>query len=230
MHEFTLSPLQMKAFLAKAELSRKQVFFARNQTIFRQGDSCDSLFYIEKGTVKLTAASRQGKEAVIDILGRSDIAGDDCFNVDTPVWSCSATALNSTVAWRINRTAVNASLHANSYTSSLFLTYLGRRLARTQEELVSHLLHSTARRLARVLRALAEYRRKQTSDAVPTISQQILAEMIGSTRQRVNVLMGKFRKAGFFQDAAGDRIQSLLLGEDDVAGLVSQCVKKRHCP
>src|SRR5690349_7851532 len=126
MYGFILSPLQMKAFLAKARLSHREVFVASKQTIFRQGDCCDSLFYIERGTVKLAAASRRGKEAVIDILGDGDIAGDNCFNVDSSVWSYSATALTNTVAWRIDRRAVNSLLHTNSYASSLFMTYLGR--------------------------------------------------------------------------------------------------------
>jgi CRP/FNR family cyclic AMP-dependent transcriptional regulator len=187
-------------FLAKLSGGKIAAIYAARKPVFRQGDACDSLFYIEQGQVKLTVVSARGKEAVVAILGPGDFMGEECIAGKTRRFSTAKTLSECSIV-RIDKESVIRGLRADPQFSELFLAYVLERNIRTQEDLVDQLFNSSEKRLARVLLLLADYyRNEQPADVmIGKISQETLAEMVGTTRSRVSYFMNKFRKLGFIK-------------------------------
>ena len=179
--------------------------------IFSQGDPSDAVFYIQKGRVKLTIVSKQGKEAFVAILGARDFLGEECL-VGQKVRVASATAIVPSAVLRIEKGEMLCVLQKERALSGFFISYLLSRNARIQEDLVDQLFNSTEKRLARTLLLLARYGKEGNPETVvPEINQETLAEMIGATRERVNFFMNKFRKLGFIDYNGELQIHSSLL-------------------
>jgi CRP/FNR family transcriptional regulator, cyclic AMP receptor protein len=191
------SEFDPKAFLSTIDGGRKIVVFSKKQTIFVQGDPCSAVFYIQKGKVKLTVLSKTGREATIGILDEGCFFGESCLS-GQPVRLCSATALTDCSVMRIEKKAMMEVLHREHAFSDLFVTHLLTRNIRYEEDLVDQLFNSSEKRLARVLLLLAHFGKDGKPEvAIPKISQETLAEMVGTTRSRVNFFMNRFRKLGF---------------------------------
>jgi CRP/FNR family transcriptional regulator, cyclic AMP receptor protein len=198
-------------FLAKIEGGKTIRKYTRKKAIFRQGEPADSIFYIEKGKVKLGVVSDRGKEAVVAILGPGDFLGEGCL-AGQALRMSSATPLSDCKVVRIDKDATIRALRADPSFSEAFLTYLLIRNIRIQEDLVDQLFNSSEKRLARVLLLLANYGKESNADLViAKISQETLAEMIGTTRSRVSHFMNKFRKLGFIEYNGGVQVHSSLL-------------------
>ena len=190
-------------FLAIMGLGRTIVRFDKTQTIFAQGDPIDDVFYIQKGKVKLTVVSEKGKEATIAILSTGDFFGEGCLAGQT-VRMGSASAMTDCTVTRIERNAMMQALHKGHAFSDMFVAHLLLRNIRYQEDLVDQLFNSSEKRLARVLLLLAHFGKDGIPEAVvPKVSQETLAEMVGTTRSRVSFFMNRFRKLGFIQYDSG---------------------------
>ena len=207
----TLLPFNVDALLPPGSAGRTIARFLKNQVIFSQGDRSGALFYIEEGCVKLTVRSRLGKEAIIGIFNRGEWFGESCLARLQLVRFGNAIALTEVRAVQIDRRTALRVLRTESQTSYSFINFLVARNTQTQEDLVYNLLNSSERRLARVLSTLALSEAKGKSELYPNVSQKTLAEMIGSTRQRVNLLMQRFRKLGFIEDDYVLKIRDSLL-------------------
>jgi CRP/FNR family cyclic AMP-dependent transcriptional regulator len=195
-----------KTFLSTINGGRKIVAFAKKQTIFAQGDSCDAVFYIQKGKVRLTVVSQIGKEATIGILNEGDFFGEGCLT-GQPLRLCSATAMTDCTVMRIDKKSMVEVLHREHAFSDTFVAYLLTRNIRYEEDLVDQLFNSSEKRLARILLLLAHFGKEGKPETViPKMSQESLAEMIGTTRSRVSFFMNRFRKSGFV-DYGGDGLQ-----------------------
>ena len=195
-----------KTFLSTINGGRKIVAFAKTQTIFVQGDSSDTVFYIQKGKVKLTVVSKVGKEATIGILNEGDFFGEGCL-AGQPLRLCSATAMTDSTVMKIDKKSMVEVLHREHAFSDTFVAYLLTRNIRYEEDLVDQLFNSSEKRLARILLLLAHFGKEGKPEIViPKMSQETLAEMIGTTRSRVSFFMNRFRKLGFI-DQAGDALQ-----------------------
>jgi CRP/FNR family cyclic AMP-dependent transcriptional regulator len=179
--------------------------------IFAQGDSCDAVFYVQQGKVKLTVVARSGKEATIAILNEKDFFGEACLT-GQPFRLCSATALTDCSVMRIDKQSMVEVLHREHAFSDIFVTYLLTRNIRYEEDLVDQLFNSSEQRLARILLLLAHFGidgKPQT--VIPKISQEALAEMVGTTRSRVSFFMNRFRKLGFIRYNGKLEVHSSLL-------------------
>ena len=188
-----------KKFLAKVGEGRTVTDYGKQQTIFSQGDLADALFYIQKGKVKLTVISKHGKEAVIGILGQGDFFGEACL-AGQQVRMATATGLSECSIVRLEKRAAVRVLHDEPVFSELFLAYVLSRNIRIEEDLVDQLFNSSEKRLTRTLLLLARYGGAgQPQKVLPKVSQEMLAETIGTTRSRVNFFMNKFRKLGFIK-------------------------------
>jgi CRP-like cAMP-binding protein len=186
-----------KAFLAKVGEGKTILEFRKDQVVFAQGDVADSVFYIQKGRVKLVVISEQGKEAVVGILGPGQFFGEGCMNGHS-VRIATTTAMEECVITVIAKTAMLATLHDQPAFSELFMMYLLTRNSRIEEDLIDQLFNSSEKRLARLLLLLANFGKEGSPQPIsPNISQETLAEMIGTTRSRVSFFMNKFRKLGF---------------------------------
>ncbi len=167
------------------------------QTIFAQGDSADSVFYIQKGKVKLTVVSAQGKEAVVAMLGATDFFGEGCLAGQT-LRTSTVTAMTGATIMRIELTAISRILHGEPAFSELFISHLLNRTIRVEADLVDQLFNSSEKRLARLLLMMANYGSEgPPQPMIAKVSQETLAEMIGTTRSRVSFFMNKFRRLGF---------------------------------
>jgi CRP/FNR family transcriptional regulator, cyclic AMP receptor protein len=185
-----------KAFLAKVEAGNTILKFKKNQHVFEQGDVADAVFYIQKGRVKLTVLSEQGKEAVVGILEPGQFFGEGCLN-GHPLRLATITAMEECLITSIAKEAMIATLHTEPKFSELFMTYLLTRNSRVEEALIDQLFNSSEKRLARLLLLLAHLGKEGRPQPIPLdISQETLAEMIGTTRSRVSYFMNKFRKLG----------------------------------
>ena len=205
-------PFDPKAFLAQSGLGRTILQYPKNQAIFVQGEPADAVFYIQKGRVKLTVLSQQGKEATIALLGPEDFLGEGCITSDQPQRMASATAITECSVLRIQKQAMLGALHREHAFSDLFVAYLVTRNSQIQEDLVDQLFNSAEKRLARTLLLLARFGKEGRSETVlPKISQETLAEMVGTTRARVNFFMNRFRSLGFIHYNGGLEIHSSLL-------------------
>ena len=200
-------------FLATIGEGRKVVPFAKKQTIFAQGDAADALFYIQRGKVKVTVVSNNGEEATIGILGEKDFFGEGCL-AGQPLRMAAATAMTDCELLRIEKNAMMQALHGEHALSDMFVAYLLTRNIRYEEDLVDQLFNSSEKRLARVLLLLARFGKEGVPETViPKISQETLAEMVGTTRSRVSFFMNRFRKLRFIDYHGGDdvRVHSSLL-------------------
>jgi CRP/FNR family cyclic AMP-dependent transcriptional regulator len=190
---------------------RKIVAFAKKQAIFVQGGSSDAVFYIQAGKVKLTVVSKSGKEATIGILNEGDFLGEGCLTGQQLRLS-SATAMTDCSVMRIEKTAMMAVLHREHAFSDMFVAYLLTRNIRYEEDLVDQLFNSSEKRLARVLLLLAHFGKDGKPEvAIPKISQETLAEMVGTSRSRVSFFMNRFRKLGFIRYNGELEVHSSLL-------------------
>jgi CRP/FNR family transcriptional regulator, cyclic AMP receptor protein len=199
------------AFLSSIGEGRRQLHFSKKQNVFAQGDPTDAVFYIQKGKVKLTVLSSQGKEATLAILGKGDFVGESCL-AGQRLHVESATAFTNCDILRIDKTAMMQALHGEHKMSDMFLAYLLLRNIRYEEDLVDQLFNSSEKRLARILLLLAHFGKEgATESIVAEVSQTTLAEMVGTTRSRVNFFMNRFRKLGFIHYNGGLQVHNSLL-------------------
>jgi CRP/FNR family cyclic AMP-dependent transcriptional regulator len=207
-----LSTFDPKTFLSTMDGGRKTAAFSKKQTIFAQGDSADAVFYVQKGKVKLTVVSKIGKEATIGILNEGDFFGEGCLN-GQPLRLCSATAMTDCSVMRIDKKSMIDVLHRQHAFSDMFVTHLLARNIRYEEDLVDQLFNSSEKRLARILLLLAHFGKEGKPEIViPKMSQESLAEMVGTTRSRVSFFMNRFRQMGFVDyDGDGLQVHSSLL-------------------
>ncbi|HLW88946.1 MAG TPA: Crp/Fnr family transcriptional regulator [Terriglobales bacterium] len=186
--------------------------FSPKQAIFSQGDRADTVFYIQEGKVRVSVVSKQGKTATIALLGPGDFLGEGCIASDQPLRLTTATAITRCSVLRIEKKEMLRTLHQEHGFSDLFVAYLVERHNRTQEDLVDQLFNSSEKRLARALLILGRFGKEGRSETlIPNISQETLAEMVGTTRSRVNFFMNRFRKLGFIDYNGGLEIHSSLL-------------------
>ena len=186
-----------KKFLATVGEGQQPLSFSKTQTIFVQGDSADAIFYIQEGKIKLTVVSKDGKVATIGILGVGDFFGEGAL-AGQPLRMASAMALTACRLLRIDKKSMMRALHQEHTFSDLFIGYLLARNIRYEEDLVDQLFNSSEKRLARLLLLLARFGKEgATQTVLPKISQETLAEMVGTTRSRVNFFMNRFKKLGF---------------------------------
>jgi len=201
----------VEAFFDAVRLIKNVKTFRRNQIIFHQGDPARDVLFIRKGRVKRTVVSRSGKEAVVGILGPGDFFGEWCLS-EQPVCIATATAMEPTTILMIGRDEMLRTLHAQHALSDGFIAYLLARTVRIEENLVDQLFNSTEKRLARALLRLARFGRQVDHEThIPKVSQQTLADMIGTTRTHVNHFMNKFRRLGFIDYNGELRIRRSLL-------------------
>ena len=204
-------PFDPKEFLAKVDGGRTIAKYRKNQKVFSQGDAADSVFYIQKGKVKVTVVSEHGKEAVVAILGKDEFCGEGCL-AGQPKRIASATALTECEIMRIEKDAIVRVLHDEPAFSEMFLAHLLARTIRVEEDLVDQLFNSSEKRLARALLLLANFGKEgRPEPLIAKVSQETLAEMIGTTRSRVSFFMNKFRKLGFISYNGTMEVHSSLL-------------------
>lgn len=185
-----------KTFLAKVGAGKTILELPKNQPVFRQGDVADSVFYIQSGKVKLTVVSEQGKEAVVAILEPGQFFGEGCMN-GHPLRIATTTAMEDCVITSITKEAMMSTIRDEPKFSELFMSYLLTRNSRIEEDLIDQLFNSSERRLARLLLLLANFGKEGSPQPISVnISQETLAEMIGTTRSRVSYFMNKFRRLG----------------------------------
>jgi len=200
-----------QVFLDSAGLARKVVEFRKKETIFSQGDSANNVLYIQTGGVRLSVINEAGKEAVVAILAPGDFFGEGCL-AGQPIRIGTATAVTPTTALVIEKKEMIRVLHSEHVFSDRFITYMLSRNIRIEEDLVDQLFNSSEKRLARTLLLLARYGREDKPQTLlPKIPQETLAEMVGTTRSRVNFFMNKFRKLGFIKYNGGLQINTSLL-------------------
>jgi CRP-like cAMP-binding protein len=196
-----------QTFLSTINGGRKIAAFPKKETIFAQGDSSDAVFYIKKGKVRLTVVSKIGKEATIGILNERAFFGEGCLTGQT-LRLCSATAMTDCSVMRIDKNSMVEVLHREQAFSEVFVAYLLARNIRYEEDLVDQLFNSSEKRLARILLLLAHFGKDGKPETViPKMSQETLAEMIGTTRSRVSFFLNRFRKLGFIDYHTGDELQ-----------------------
>ena len=188
-----------KAFLASAGLSKTIVRYARDETIYAQGEACAHVLYVQSGSVKLSVLSKRGKEAVIAMIGPGDFFGEGCL-AGQHVRMGSAAATSPSAILRVEKTQMARVLHRQPEMSKRFITHLLTRNIRIEEDLIDQLFNSSEKRLARTLLLLARYGNEDKPvRTIPRMSQETLAEFVGTTRSRVNFFLNKFKKLGFIE-------------------------------
>ncbi len=201
----------VQAFLESAGIARKITDFRRDAVIYAQGDTCNSVMYIQRGTVKLSVLSERGREAVVAMLGPGDFFGEGSL-AGQPARMGSATAITATTILIIAKARMIRLLHNQHALSDRFIAHMLARNIRIEEDLVDQLFNSSEKRLARTLLLLARYgKQDKPQRVVPKISQETLAEMVGTTRSRVNFFLNKFKKLGFIEYNGELKINSSLL-------------------
>ena len=204
-------PFDPQAFLDTAGVSKKVAEYRRGESIFSQGDDANSVMYIQRGGVKLSVVNGSGKEAVVAMFGPTDFFGEGCM-AGQSVRMATATAIAPTALLVINKNEMLRVLHEEHELSDRFIGYMLAHNIRVEEDLVDQLFNSSEKRLARTLLLLARYGKQDQPDrALPKVSQETLAEMIGTTRSRVNFFMNKFRKLGFIEYNGRIKINKSLL-------------------
>ena len=199
-------------FLATAGLGRKIIQVKPRRDFFAQGDPADCIFYLQTGRAKLTVISKAGKEATIALLGPGDFVGEESMAGTPGLRMATATAIVPCVALKIERTEMIRAMHHEYAFSDLFLKFLLARSMRTQADLVDQLFNSSEKRLARILLLMAEFGQPgEAEPLIPKISQETLAEMVGTTRSRVSFFMNRFRKLGFITYNGGIHVNKSLL-------------------
>ena len=204
-------PFDPKTFLSKVNGGHSLSDYRKNETVYAQGDPADSVFYIHKGKVKITVLSEQGKEAVVALLGPGDFVGEGCL-AGQPRRMATASAMTDCVIARMAKADVVRVIHEQPAFSELFISHLLARNIRVEEDLVDQLFNSSEKRLARVLLLLANFGKESKPEPViAKISQETLAEMIGTTRSRVSFFMNKFRDLGLIAYNGHIEVHSSLL-------------------
>lgn len=199
-------------FLSQTGVGRKILEIQKSQPIFSQGDPGDAVFYIQKGKARLVVVSEHGKEATVSMLGPGSFVGEDCIAGLQCVRMASAIAMSDCTVLRIERSEMMRVLHEEHVFSDVFVAYLIARNTRIQEDLIDQLFNSSEKRLARALLLLANFGKEGKPESViPNISQETLAEMIGTTRSRVSFFMNRFRKLGFIEYNGSLQVHSSLL-------------------
>jgi len=200
-----------QAFLASAGVARKVVQYQKSEKIYSQGDAAASVMYIQKGGIKLTVVNQVGKEAVVAMLESGDFLGEGCL-AGQGLRMGTATAITATAVLEIEKAEMIRVLHAEHALSDRFTVYMLSRNIRIEEDLIDQLFNSSEKRLARTLLLLARYgKESQPEKMLPKVSQEMLAEMIGTTRTRVNFFMNRFKKMGFIRYNGGLEVHSSLL-------------------
>ena len=188
-----------QAFLESTGVPRTVAEYARSESVFAQGDPCDHVFYIQSGGVKLSVLSKNGREAVVAMLGPGDFFGEGCL-AGQPVRMGSATAITPSVILLVGKQKMVRLLHKQHGMSDRFISHMLSRNIRIEEDLIDQLFNSSEKRLARTLLLLARYgKQDQPVRAVPVVSQETLAKMVGTTRSRVNFFLNKFKRLGFIE-------------------------------
>ena len=212
MIELNNKTFDAAAFLANAGLGRRIVQFKPKQVFFSQGNTADSIFYLQKGRAKLTVVSKNGKEATITLLSIGDFVGEESLAGVVGPRLTTATAITACTALKIEREEMIRVMHEEHTFSDLFVKFLLARSMRTQADLIDQLFNSSEKRLARVLLLMAEFGKPgEPETLIPTITQETLAEMIGTTRSRVSFFMNRFRKLGFIEYNGRIRVHKSLL-------------------
>jgi CRP/FNR family transcriptional regulator, cyclic AMP receptor protein len=205
------APFDPKDFLSKTGVGRAISLFAKNQVVYSQGDAAEAVFYIQKGKVKLTVTSAQGKEAVVAVLEAKQFLGQGCL-AGQMRYMASAIAMSECEIMRLEKTAIIQVLHEEPAFSEVFVSHLLMRNIRVEEDLVDQLFNSSEKRLARALLLLANFGKEgRPEPVIARVSQETLAEMIGTTRSRVSFFMNKFRKLGFISYNGHLEVHSSLL-------------------
>jgi CRP-like cAMP-binding protein len=200
------------AFLANAGLGRKIVHLKAKETFFSQGNPADSIFYLQTGRAKLTVVSKEGKEATIGMVSTGDFVGEESLASVGGLHMATATALTACTALKVERAEMTRVMHEEHTFSDLFLKFLLTRSMRTQADLVDQLFNNSEKRLARILLLMAEFGKPgEPETLIPRITQETLAEMIGTTRSRVSFFMNRFRKLGFIEYNGRIRVHKSLL-------------------
>ncbi len=200
-----------KSFLAKVGQGRSIGKYRKDQVLFSQGDPADAVFYIQKGKVRVTAVSEQGKEAVVAILGADEFFGEGCLAGQVQRIA-NVAAMTDSVIMRLEKTAVISVIHQEPAFSEMFIAHLLARTIRVEADLVDQLFNSSEKRLARLLLLLANFGKEVNPEPmIAKISQETLAEMIGTTRSRVSFFMNRFRKLGFINYNGSIEVRSSLL-------------------
>ena len=211
MNRKAKAPVDPRALLATVAANRTTKDYRKSQTIFSQGDRADAVFFVERGKVKLTVVSEQGKQAVIAVLGPGSFFGEGCL-AGQPMRMSTATAMTDSSIELVPRETMIRALREDAEFSKLFIAYLLSRNIRIEEDLVDQLFNSSEKRLARILLLLANFGKEGRPErVVPKVSQETLAEMVGTTRSRVSFFMNKFRKLGFIEYNGGLEVHSSLL-------------------
>jgi len=208
----SLAGFDPAAFLSKAGIGRRIVQLKTKEPFFSQGDKGDCVFYLQKGHAKLTVISKVGKEATIALLGAGDFLGEDSVAAVAGLRLATATATTACTALKIERKEMIRVIHEEHAFSDIFLAFVLRRSMRTQADLVDQLFNSSEKRLARILLLMAEFGRSRAPlMKIPKVSQESLANMIGTTRSRVSFFMNRFRKLGFIDYNGGIHVNKSLL-------------------
>jgi CRP/FNR family cyclic AMP-dependent transcriptional regulator len=205
--------IDWEPILSRASKGKTAIEYGANRNIFSQGGAADSVFYIRKGKIKLSVTSKQGKEAIVALLGEGDFFGEGCL-AGQKLRIATATAMTDCSLARIDKQLMSRMLHEDHNTSELFVTHLLSRNIRFEGDLVDQLFNSSEKRLARILLLLSHFgKESRTETIVPRVSQDNLAQMVGTTRSRVSHFMNKFRELGFidYSDNGGLSVQSGLL-------------------
>ena len=227
MVELERPRFDVAAFLASAGLGRRIIELAPKKAFFSQGDPADSVFYLQKGHAKVTVVSASGKEATITFLSAGDFVGEEALAAMAGLRLATATAITACTALKIGRNEMVRVMHEENSFSELFLKFLLERSMRIQADLVDQLFNSSEKRLARILLLMAEYGKPgEPEQYIPKISQETLAEMIGTTRSRVSFFMNRFRKLGFIEYNGRIKVHRSLLNAVLLDGLPELNPKK----
>ncbi len=205
-----IPPFELRRFLDSAGIKRKITKYPRSAVVFGQGDPATDVFYVQLGAVKLSVLSRTGKEAVVAILGPGDFFGEGCL-AGQPRRMATASVLSASTILVIEKPQMLEMLHKERTLADRFLTHMLARNIRIEEDLIDQLFNSSEKRLARALLLLARYGKEDQPLRLPKLSQETLAEMVGTTRSRVNFFMNKFRELGFIEYNGEIKVNSSLL-------------------
>jgi CRP/FNR family transcriptional regulator, cyclic AMP receptor protein len=205
-------PFDVAEFLSTAGLGKTIVSYPKDGAVFSQGDSADSVFYIQKGKIKISVVSTEGKEATVAIMSAGDFVGEECIATTLRARLVTASALSDCTVLKISKKEMIRALKEEHLFSGVFVAFLMARNARSQEDLIDQLFNSSEKRLARVLLLLAQFGKEgQPEIVIPKLSQESLAEMVGTTRSRVSYFMNRFRKLGFIEYNGEIKVHSSLL-------------------
>jgi CRP/FNR family cyclic AMP-dependent transcriptional regulator len=209
-HRNSKASFNARAFLGLPDIGKTIAKYQKHQEIFAQGEVADTVFYIQKGKVKVTVLSEHGKEAVVGLLAQGQFFGEGCLN-GAKLRTATTHAMEECLLTSLTKAAMISTLEAEPKFSALFVAHLLSRNIRIEEDLVDQLFNSSERRLARLLLLLADFGKEGAKPVAVTLSQEVLAEMIGTTRSRVSFFMNRFRKMGFISYNGKIEVHSSLL-------------------